>query len=235
MHPIVPILCVFALFAVFAWSARRGNRSSNDFRAFTNIGEKVHRESITKKADAAIGRWLLVKFGTDVDHFNLAGAADQAIGTTIDETAAAEDLCTLKLLGTSPETHRMIANAAITVGSPVFAAASGKVAPDGQKLLGIALTAAAADGDIIEVNAVVPHSAPARLVYAAIRTWAAGAAVSEGFTLTGVLSTDMVLATPIAVAGAGLLQKVVPTANTLTATTNANWANGDKYSYQVWR
>ena len=51
--------------------------------------------------------------------------------------------------------QRVVANGAITAGSPIKAAAAGKVAPfvDGtdaqDRRLGMALTAAAADGDVI--------------------------------------------------------------------------------------
>lgn len=45
----------------------------------------------------------------------------------------------------------MIANGAITVGHKVYAAASGKVASTGRVLEGVALTAASADGDYIQV------------------------------------------------------------------------------------
>lgn len=234
------VVCVLALFAVFAWSARRGPRSSIEYRAFANVGERTHRETITKKADAAIARYLLVKFGTDADHFAVAGATDQPIGATGDETAAAEDLCVINLLGTYPGGVKLTANAAITVGAAVFSAAGGKVTPlassiAGSRYVGIALTATAADGDLLEVATILPNAAQPQLVFSGIRTWAAGAVVAEGFAVAGVLATDMVLATPLAIAGAGLLQKVVPTANTLTATFNVAVANGDKYAYQVWR
>lgn len=237
---VLAVLCVVALFVVFAWSARRGNGSSFEYRAFANVGERLHRESLTKKADAAIGRFLLVKVGTDAAHFALNGATDTPFGATIDETAAAEDLCTINMLGQYPGTIKLTANAAITAGAPVYSAAAGKItpaatAPAGTKFIGFAVTAAAADNDVIEVMTVTPKGDAQTLIFSGIRTWAAGAAVTEGFALAGVLATDTVIATPIQVAGAGLLQKVVPTANTLTATTNANWGNGDRYSYQVWR
>ena len=236
---ILAVLCMVALFAVLAWSARRGYRGS-EFRAFANVGEKEHRETITKKADAAIGRYLLVKFGTDGDHVNIAGAGDVPIAATGDESAAAEDLIVLKMLGQYPGSIKLTANTAITAGSAVYSAAAGKVttsvlAPAGTKFIGVAITATAADGDILEVMTVAPKVDGQTLVASGVRTWAAGAVASEGFAVAGVLTTDTVLATPVAVAGAATLQKVVPTAGTLTATFSAAVANGDKYAYQVWR
>jgi hypothetical protein len=44
-----------------------------------------------------------------------------------------------------------VANAAITVGDPVYLAAAGKVGASGSARYGIALEAATADGDVIEV------------------------------------------------------------------------------------
>lgn len=55
------------------------------------------------------------------------------------------------LLKNAPGTRRMIANAAITAGLDVFKAAAGKVAPAGTRKVGVAITAAAADNDILEV------------------------------------------------------------------------------------
>jgi hypothetical protein len=218
-----------------AWAQSRRVR-------LANIAEGTHPHGVLNKlADVAITqRFLLYKVGSDIDHIAVAGATDLAIGTVDDEVATADITDTyvsLNLLGKGNGTKRMVANAAITAGARVFQAASGKVAPSGTRCVGVALMAAAADGDVIEVDDVAHLGAPGgyTLMFAGIRTWAAGAAVTEGFAVAGVLATDLVLATPVAVAGAGLLQKVVPTTDTLTATTNANWANGDKYSYQVWR
>lgn len=55
--------------------------------------EGTHLNGIlSKRADGALGRFLLVKPGSDEDHIVAAGAADTPYGLTLDEGAAAEDL-----------------------------------------------------------------------------------------------------------------------------------------------
>ena len=80
----------------------------------------------------------------------LAGADDLP---GIDEAAA------VAILGAVPGTVKMVANAAITAGAMVYTAAAGKVSPTYGGtlfLVGRALTAAAADGDLIEVAPCFP-------------------------------------------------------------------------------
>lgn len=113
---------------------------------------KTHDGRCTKLADAAIStRYLLYKIGSDANHIAVTAATDTPIGTVDDEAAAAEDEVNVNLLN-SDRTHKMVANAAITAGVPVFAAASGKIAPTGTVRVGIALSAASTDGDVIEVE-----------------------------------------------------------------------------------
>jgi len=132
-----------------------------------NIGEGTHEQSISKASDAAHSvRHLLVKFGSDSDHYALATAAAVPLGTVPDEVAAGEvgEARAIFLLGKG-STKKMIANEAIDAGEAVFAAAAGKVQdlPAGAGTyyqVGYALTAAAADNDVIEVQ----DHAPIKLV-----------------------------------------------------------------------
>ena len=122
-----------------------------------NIAEGTHENAITLKADAAsTAENLLVKIGTDADHYAIAGAADQPIGVQLGTPAAAEEFCAIGLLGATCSTRLMVASEAISAGELVCAAANGKVQdlPAGAGTyyqVGMALTAASADGDIIEV------------------------------------------------------------------------------------
>ncbi len=126
-----------------------------------NIAEGVHDGALTLKADAAsTTENLLVKFGTDAAHYAIAGASDKPIGTQLGTPAAAEEFCAIGLLGSSSSSRLMVASEAIAVGAPVFAAASGKVSdlPAGAGTyyqVGIALSAAGADGDLVEVDPCV--------------------------------------------------------------------------------
>jgi hypothetical protein len=112
----------------------------------------THEKAIGRYTDAAIPtRYLLVKKGSDADHIALCGAGDVPLGTVDDEASAAEKRVHVNLLGKGPS-KKMVASGAIGAGVRVYAAAGGKIAAAGTVEVGISLTAAAADNDILEVN-----------------------------------------------------------------------------------
>ncbi len=123
----------------------------------------MFKGTMTKIADAAQAiQHLLVKFGSDADHIAIAGVADSPIGTCLD-TPALGDSAAVALLGCADESRSMVASEAIAAGSRVFAAADGKVSdlPDGAGTyfcVGVALEAAAADLDEIQVDPCIPFS-----------------------------------------------------------------------------
>jgi hypothetical protein len=127
-----------------------------------NIAEGTHKNAKPYKADAAVAtRYLLAKIGSDADHSAACGASDIPIGFMQDEAAAAEDLIAVELLGISNRTLLGVASEAITAGEAVYTAAGGKLQdlPAGAGTyykVGHALTAAGADGDLIEIQ----HCAP---------------------------------------------------------------------------
>ena len=103
-------------------------------------------------------RYLLVQKGTSDTQIIVNIATTRPWGVVADEPAVG-DLATVLLCGCVPGTMKMVANAAIPVGSPVYTAAGGKVSPTfGATLymVGRAITPAAADGDIIEVAHCFP-------------------------------------------------------------------------------
>lgn len=125
-----------------------------------NIGEGVHGDGIlSKRADAAVPRYRLLKIGSDADHVALAGAGELALYQAIDEAAAAEDLIGCRSLACSPGTMLVVSNGAgeIVPGDLLVPAATGKVAKKAAGagnyyIAGIAITGAAAtDGLLIEV------------------------------------------------------------------------------------
>lgn len=83
-----------------------------------------------------------------------AGASDVAIGTLEKPSFADGDEVAVRLRN-APGTRKMVAAAAIAAGAYVYGAASGKVDDTGEVLEGIALEAAGADGDVIEVMPLV--------------------------------------------------------------------------------
>jgi len=111
----------------------------------------------TFPAGAAIGAYLRVKISSG----KLAAAGltdDTAIGTLTEESFADGDIRTVCLWG---PTQKAVAAAAITAGAKVFTAAGGKVSVSAStgRSCGIALEAAGADGDVIEILPVIGETA----------------------------------------------------------------------------
>lgn len=121
----------------------------------------THDSTINRTNDAAVtARHLLWQQGSTDGGVALNGVATCPLGT-IDNTETATGANQTVLLLGKGKTKKMVASEAITAGEQVFTAASGKVqdTPTGATvyLVGTALTAAAADGDIIEVQDCVPQ------------------------------------------------------------------------------
>ena len=136
----------------------REQNGSADTVLLANIAEGTHAGNITKAVDAAITeRFLLAKIGSASNRVAVAGAADVPIGVITDEAAAAGDLVNVALLGARPSTVRMVASGAITQGALLEPAANGRVQTLGggvgtHHVVGRALDAAGAAGDVIEVD-----------------------------------------------------------------------------------
>ncbi len=138
-----------------------------------------------------------------------AGAADRYVGITQGTAAADGDEIAVRLrngLGTVEVT----AAGAITAGNTCYDAANGKVAGSGTQIFGIALEAATADGDQIEVLPLPDEVTPPdgsvtaaklaagvlpshRVVAAGVHTWAGGAAATDSIAVTGLEATDVVV------------------------------------------
>jgi len=103
-------------------------------------------------ASAAISQYARVKVDA-AGTVSTAGLTDKDIGTALNAAFAAGDLVQVKMR-TAPGTHKMIAAGAVTLGAEVITQASGKIddaATSTGYRLGIALEAATANNDIIEV------------------------------------------------------------------------------------
>lgn len=105
---------------------------------------------ITMTAGAAIAQYLRVKI--TAGKLAVAGVNDRELGTLEEASFADGDVRAVRLRN-SGGTRKMVANAALAVGAEVFTAAAGKVGASISTAYreGIALTASAADGDLIEV------------------------------------------------------------------------------------
>lgn len=100
-------------------------------------------------AAGALGLHLRVK---TTGALALAGITDREIGTIVKQTFANLDVTAVSLVN-KPGTVKMVAAGAISKNALVFTAASGKVDATASTafLIGIAMEAAGADGDVIEV------------------------------------------------------------------------------------
>ena len=137
---------------------RLGFTRVGDTVRLANIAEGTHEGGITKFSDAAITeRWLLGKIGSASDRVAICGASDIPIGVITDEAAAAAESVSVSLLGSIRGTVRMVASAAVAQGALLEPAASGRVQTLGagagtHHVVGRALDAATAAGDVIEVD-----------------------------------------------------------------------------------
>ena len=114
-------------------------------------------------SNGAIAQYLRVVLSSGV--LAAAGATVPCIGTAEDPILAADTTGTVRLRNAGG-TRKMVASSAITLGNPVYASASGRVASTGTVMEGIALEAAAASGDVIEVLMVeMPGLGPVPRVF----------------------------------------------------------------------
>lgn len=101
-------------------------------------------------ASGALGQYLRVKENSS-GQAALAGANDAEFGVTEKAVFTANEPTPIRMR-TAQGTYKMVANGAVTAGATVYGAASGKVsATAGTVVIGTAVNAAGADGDIIEV------------------------------------------------------------------------------------
>jgi len=138
-------------------------RLRNTIPLANGIEAGTHKHAVTRSADAAYtAPWLLVKQGADATHVTLtSGVTDVALGTTYENTKAAEDSVSVQLLGKG-ETKLMVADGAIAAGTRVTPSAStggycAAYVSGSASQIGIALTAATASGDLVEVLDCVPR------------------------------------------------------------------------------
>jgi hypothetical protein len=152
-------LALVAFAAVFVAAFFRGDPQA--FALANAIDTGTHAGPITKAADAAIARFLVVKEGTTAGStIAVCGASDLPLGCTLNPADAAADRIAIGLFAFG-ETRLLTASEAITIGDPIYTAASGKVQNEPASAgtyyrIGYALTSAAADGDPVEVQTFPP-------------------------------------------------------------------------------
>lgn len=145
---------------------------------------------------AAKGLRLVLSAGVLV----AAGATSLALGVAEFKILSTDESAVLRMRtsGSIP----MIANGAITAGANVYAAASGKVGSTGAIIEGVALTAASADGDLIEVLPVGALSSATTSVAATGSAQGDAAALSIGLNTVSAADGTKGVVLPTAYAGA---------------------------------
>lgn len=126
---------------------------------------ETHKNNITKTASADMARGTVVKLdASDASKVAACAATDTgAIGVVLDDVSSGDNVA-VALLGVANHTVEAVASGAIAAGAKVYLDASGKVraapaAGDSDQsvvCVGIALTAAYADGNTVEIA----HRAP---------------------------------------------------------------------------
>lgn len=109
------------------------------------------------KAFTAVGAYALYTrvYISSAGSVTSAGADNVGAGTIESPSLNAGDPCTVRLWN-AHGTRKVLANGAISAGSLVYAAASGKVGASGTVPLGIANETSTADGDVIEILPLRP-------------------------------------------------------------------------------
>ena len=153
------ILAVFMIAIAFALAAFRGQREECHNEA-TTAGTHEDGKVPFVAEEAFATRHLLAKKGTGATQILNGTANAKPWGTCLDEPGAG-DGATVAVLGSVRGTLLMRASEAIAVGADVYTAAAGKVQdlPAGAGTyykVGVAITAAAADGDLFEVAPCSP-------------------------------------------------------------------------------
>lgn len=104
--------------------------------------------TLTTSADVTGGRVLIVSGAGTCSHAGADATAASLIGVAGFDALSGEKVTIYPLKGA---VHKLTAGAAVAAGALVGTLAAGKVDDAGTNRFGVALTAAAADGDVIEV------------------------------------------------------------------------------------
>lgn len=121
-----------------------------------NWGKVSNGKTLLSSAAVAT-RFLLGKFGADATHVAvIAAASDEPIGVMTDEASAAEEEMFVELLGLTNRTVPVVAKVATTLNCDLYSNGDGKVTIKPTSAgtywrVGKGLTAATADGDVIEM------------------------------------------------------------------------------------
>lgn len=181
-HGVLAALCgLVAIAAQFLFGAGSSILAAN---VVIDSQLETHKHAITRTNDAAITtRHLLYKEGTTAGTGAAACGANALPLGTIDNTEASTGIAQAVLLLGKDRTVKMVASAALSIGAWVYTAASGKVQGTPTSTgtyykVGRLLTASGADGDVVEVESIVPQ--PVTVVANAANLATTQAAMADG-------------------------------------------------------
>lgn len=120
------------------------------------IESRVWDESYDAAVDLSAKQYFIVKLDANGRIVLAAAAGDTLLGILQNDPSALGRPGTVRQLGIS----KAVAGAAITLGDEVISDGAGKVistATAGDRILGVALEAAAADGDVISISMTGPY------------------------------------------------------------------------------
>lgn len=141
------------------------NKLFNNMRLepiFSNVAVGTHAGQITRTLESDVStRYLLGKVGSTSQKVDVAGAGDLPLGV-ITDAGGSGDLVNVSLLGSAQSSVLMVASEVISAGDDVYTAVSGKVQDQPASVgtyyhVGRALTDAAGDGDVVEVDPLAPR------------------------------------------------------------------------------
>jgi len=119
------------------------------------VESRVWDESYNSVGDLSAKQFFIVKRDASNNIILAAAAGDTLLGVLQNDPKAAQ-AGTVRKLGLS----KVVAGAAITLGTEVISDAAGKAiatATAGDRILGVAEEAAAADGDVITIDMTGPY------------------------------------------------------------------------------
>lgn len=159
LYYIIMLAVLAAVLAPFIARAVQSIQTKGLFTAI-NIAGTHAGGCMTRTAEGALAsRHLLVKAGTDpAKQVIVCGATDEPVGIA-DDAAADAELVAVGGLSANDGTRLAVASEAIAAEARVYTDAGGKVTDTsvtGCYLVGRAKTAAAADGDEIEIETCFP-------------------------------------------------------------------------------
>lgn len=198
-----PLAGLITVLAAFALPARiKALFGANNLIACANdtydAAVEVHECSVTRTNDVAIAaRHLLWTQGAAAGGVKLATASLPALGT-IDNIETGTGLRQSVLLLGKGDTKKVVASEEIAQGAAVYQAAGGKVAVSGTIFVGYALTAAAADDDVMELDDTLAETLAATEVVAATNVITAA---ESGKTFFLASATEFVSTLPAPAAG----------------------------------